>query len=782
MKTILSTLAILLSLNLTFGQKSDEQVIEFTKTANELELVTESSRLIDEGYLYQAEIVVNALINLKPDNANYNYRKGFLVLESRKDSKTALPFLLKAVSNNKKKYDAYSTKEISAPFDAFFHLGHCYHLSGDIENAEINYKLFLEKSIAKSTLVPQAKLNLKQCENAKTLIKSPVNVSLKNIGSAVNNEYPDYSPVISLDGSALYYTSRRPWEDKKSENFKDVSTNFYTEDVYVSYMDFDSTWTSAVKLDFCRPDRNEATIAVSSDERKIYLYEDTTGNGDVYYSDFYSQKFNEIKKLDNKEINTDAWETHCYLSLDKSKMYFVSDRPGGFGGRDIYVTKKNEDNTWGKAENLGANINSAADEDSPFLSVDGKQLFYSSNGDKSMGGFDVMVCEIESDGNWGVAKNVGYPFNSTNDDIFYTTTIDGLRGYMTSFRADGFGEKDIYEIKNDYLGVRTLNILKGNVVMSDGSPLPENFPISIALKCNSCDTKNTRQIFPRLRDGFFMSELQAGKEYEISYTNPEENKKLYSETFIAPSENNSEIYKKVILDVKKKNITPQKVYSIAGLITENGTSTALQNAKIEIINPTTGAIISKGVTDKNGKFNVKNIENVTSKNKTNFSVKVMKENYITQTYEIAQDESVDENINKSFDLKRSDIGSDLSKLFNLNPIYFNFNKSSIRKDAKIELNKIIKIMNDNPTLEIELGSHTDCRGTLEFNNELSKERAESSAEFIKKRITNPTRITSFGYGETKLVNDCGCEGDVESTCTEEQHQANRRTEFKIIKK
>jgi outer membrane protein OmpA-like peptidoglycan-associated protein len=279
-----------------------------------------------------------------------------------------------------------------------------------------------------------------------------------------------------------------------------------------------------------------------------------------------------------------------------------------------------------------------------------------------------------------------------------------------------------------------------------------------------------------------MSELQAGKEYEISYTNPEENKKLYSETFIAPSENNSEIYKKVILDVKKKNITPQKVYSIAGFISENGTSTALQNAKIEIINPTTGAIISKGVTDKNGKFNVKNIENVTSKNKTNFSVKVMKENYITQTYEIAQDESVDENINKSFDLKRSDIGSDLSKLFNLNPIYFNFNKSSIRKDAKIELNKIIKIMNDNPTLEIELGSHTDCRGTLEFNNELSKERAESSAEFIKKRITNPTRITSFGYGETKLVNDCGCEGDVESTCTEEQHQANRRTEFKIIKK
>ena len=782
MKTILSTLAILLSFNLTFSQKTDEQVIEFTKTANELELVTESSRLIDEGYLYQAEIVVNALINLKPDNANYNYRKGYLVLETRKDSKTALPFLIKAVSNNKKKYDAYSSKEISAPFDAFFHLGHCYHLAGDIENAVINYNLFLEKSITKSSLVPQAKINLKQCENAKNLMKNPVNVNLKNIGSAVNNEYPDYSPVISLDGSALYYTSRRPWEDKKSDNFKDVSTNFYTEDVYVSYMDFDSTWTSAVKLDFCRPDRNEATIAVSSDERKIYLYEDTTGNGDVYYSDFYSQKFNEIKKLEISEINTDAWETHCYLSLDKSKMYFVSDRPGGFGGRDIYVTKKNEDNTWSKAENLGANINSAADEDSPFLSVDGKQLFYSSNGEKSMGGFDVMVCEIESDGNWGVSKNVGYPFNSTNDDIFYTTTIDGLRGYMTSFRGDGFGEKDIYEIKNDYLGVRSLNVLKGNVVMSDGSQLPENFPISIALKCLTCDSKNTRQLFPRLRDGFFMSDLQAGKEYEISYTNPEENKKLYSETFTTPSENNSETYKKVVLDAKKKNITPQKIYALAGTVTENGNATPIQTAKVEIIHPTSGKIIATGVTDKNGKFNIKNIENVTSKNTTNFSVKVMKENYITQSYEITQDATVDENINKLFDLKRSDIGSDLSKLFNLKPIYFNFNKSSIRKDAKIELNKIVKIMNDNPSMEIELGSHTDCRGTIEFNNELSNNRAESSADYIKKRISKPSRITSFGYGETKLVNDCGCEGEVESSCTEDQHQANRRTEFKIIKK
>ena len=117
----------------------------------------------------------------------------------------------------------------------------------------------------------------------------------------------------------------------------------------------------------------------------------------------------------------------------------------------------------------------------------------------------------------------------------------------------------------------------------------------------------------------------------------------------------------------------------------------------------------------------------------------------------------------------------------MNPIYFDLDKSNIRPDAAIELDKIVVIMNENPGIKIELGSHTDCRASYSYNMKLSDRRAKSSAKYIRERITNPERIYGKGYGESKLVNDCGCEGDVVSDCSEEEHQLNRRTEFVIVK-
>ena len=127
------------------------------------------------------------------------------------------------------------------------------------------------------------------------------------------------------------------------------------------------------------------------------------------------------------------------------------------------------------------------------------------------------------------------------------------------------------------------------------------------------------------------------------------------------------------------------------------------------------------------------------------------------------------------------VGGDLAKTLGIKPIYFDLGKFNIRKDAAIELDKIVKVMNENPTMVIELGSHTDCRSSVQFNQTLSANRAKASAEYIQKRISNPSRIYGKGYGESKLLNDCGCEGTVKSNCSEEQHQLNRRTEFIIIK-
>ena len=133
-------------------------------------------------------------------------------------------------------------------------------------------------------------------------------------------------------------------------------------------------------------------------------------------------------------------------------------------------------------------------------------------------------------------------------------------------------------------------------------------------------------------------------------------------------------------------------------------------------------------------------------------------------------------------MNKAEIGTDLASLYGIKNIYFDFDKANIRKDAKRDLDKIVKVMNNNPTMEIELGSHTDCRGSAIYNEDLSSRRAKASAEYIKARITNPSRIYGKGYGESKLVNKCECEGDTESTCSAEEHQLNRRTEFRIVKK
>jgi len=124
---------------------------------------------------------------------------------------------------------------------------------------------------------------------------------------------------------------------------------------------------------------------------------------------------------------------------------------------------------------------------------------------------------------------------------------------------------------------------------------------------------------------------------------------------------------------------------------------------------------------------------------------------------------------------------DLTKYLNIKPIYFDYDKFNIRPDAALELDIIVKVMNENPTMVIELGSHTDCRGTKDYNEKLSARRAESSAEYIKKRIKNPERIYGKGYGESKIINGCECEGSKVSKCSDVEHQMNRRTEFVIVK-
>ncbi len=762
---------VAMTVNMTsaVAQITEQEVRVLSEKANEFQLVVESSRMLQEDYYYFSEIMVDKLLTLKPESSNYNYRKGFIVLGSRQDYITALPYLEKAAKSVNKNYDMYSAKENSAPTDVYYHLARCYHLNENIDKAEEYYTKFITESRKKSELLDKSELGLKQCKIARAAIANPRSATVKNVGATINTINPEYAPVVSLDGKSLYFTTRRQWAEGESDDYKDPKLNNYPEDIFMSIHDGSGGWLAPTKLEFCKPEVNEATIAVSADERRIYAYQDITGMGDLYFSDFNSNTFKTLEQLDYDGVNTQYWETHCTVTPDGTNMYFTSDRPGGFGGRDIYRVVKLPNGTWSEPINLGPRVNTKFDEESPFISVDNKTMYFASNGPQSMGGFDIFVSVRDEDNSWSNPINLGYPINRTGDDLFYTTTVDGLRGYLSSFRPEGYGEKDIYEIKNDYLGVENAAVLKGAIRKINGTPTsPESY---VLINCTSCkDTTQNQKVFTRVRDGAFITSLQLCREYEVIFMENDATE-IKREKLITECLGYQEFYLEALIGE----------YLLTGTVTDKATGIAVPNAKVELINPKTKAVLETLTTDSEGKYNSSLLEGKEFGDTIKLTLRINAASYLAKSMIFETTIGEQSVIEIATLIDKVDIGTDIGKVLSLEPIYFDLNKSIIRADAKIELNKIVDLLNENPGLEIELGSHTDCRSSKAYNLKLSDARAKSSAKYIKDKISNPSRITGKGFGESILVNDCACEGTVVSDCSEEEHAKNRRTEFKVVK-
>lgn len=767
MRFILFTISLFPWIGLS--QYTLEEVTEMTKNASENQLVVEASTMLQEDYYYFSEIAVDKLLTFKPESSNYNYRKGFIMLNSRNDFEGALKYLeigARKISNN---FDMYSSKETGAPTDVYYHLGRCYHLDNQIEKAEEYYNLFIQNSRKKSELIDKAQLGIRQCEIARQLLNTPKSAKVRNLGAPVNTSFPEYSPVVSLDGKSLYFSSRRPWEDNATEIYRDPKLYQYPEDIYVSIIGSGNQWSEPKRMEFCVENVNEATIAVSVDERRIYTYQDVSGGGDIFYSDFVSNKFQILEQLDVKGVNTEYWETHCTVTPDGKNIYFVSERPGGYGGRDIYRVVKMADGRWSEPQNLGPTINTPYDEDSPFIAIDNKTMYFASNGPNSMGGFDIFVAVRDDNNEWSTPINLGYPINSTGDDLFYTTTVNGMKGYLSSFRKEGKGEKDIYEIETDFLGVSNAVVLTGNIHTLGNSVLPEE--AHVVLKCLNCEEKETK-LSLRQRDGAFLHSLEKCRDYEIIFMK-NNTEALASEKFnTACNKEYQEIHKEAYI----------AEYDLSGLVSDKESNAPLKDVKVEIRDKNSNTIVEVLTTNEDGMFISSLLNDKKYGDSLDYSILFSAPGYISISREISKLLEKDVHISEKLTLTKMDIGTDLGKVVEINPIYFDLNKSDIRPDAQIELEKIVKIMNENPSIRIELGSHTDCRATKAYNLSLSDRRAKASAAYIKERISNPDRIYGKGYGESKLVNDCQCEGPVKSDCSEEEHQENRRTEFRIVKK
>jgi outer membrane protein OmpA-like peptidoglycan-associated protein len=318
-----------------------------------------------------------------------------------------------------------------------------------------------------------------------------------------------------------------------------------------------------------------------------------------------------------------------------------------------------------------------------------------------------------------------------------------------------------------------LAFLNGKIINTNGNLIPEGSYIS--LKCIDCDDNNDEVIMPRVRDGAFVSLLEKCKEYEITYYYEEGSKDPYTESFNTNCDIAfEEVNKTVLLVEEDKIIIPIFTYDLAGIVSDRTSNETITGATVEIFNKA-GDTVELWNTDENGGFKSNLADGLVLNNKLDYNVKVKSIGYITQEFELNNVLGKDSIITVSYLIEKDTIETDLAKVLNLKAIYFDFDKSNIRDDARVELNKVIAALNNNPKIKVECGAHTDCRGPKGYNKGLSQRRAKSTAKYIKKKISNPERVTFKGYGESQPASDCSCK-----KCSTEQHQLNRRTEF-IIK-
>ncbi len=598
MKKTFSLLCLSFLLSSTFAQKSYRDKFQ------------EANYLMEENNYVVALPIWLELLKEDSENANINYQIGYCMINSASNQQKAasLPFFEKATLNTNSNYDPYSFNEKGAPVLAYHYQGIAKHLNYKFDEAINSFETFNSKVNEKNFLFEANQRRIKQAKYAKNAIANPVNIEITNLGDQLNSEYPDYSPVVRIDESAIYYTSRRLLPDSTNVNFKEYEDGLYFEDIYVSYKDNDQ-WTSPKRLNI-NTSGHEATINLSIDGRTLYIYKDDNGDGNLYYSNLESDSAGyEIWSNPTKfgpNINSKAYETHVAVSPDGKRLYYVSDRQGGFGGKDIYFCNLLPNGKWAAPQNAGPTINTSGDEDGVFMHPDGITMYFSSNGHSSIGGYDIFKSVYEEDSlKWSQPTNLGYPINSVDDDIFFVTTPDGKRGYFSSFKEKGLGDKDIYVIELIDAKESGLTLYTGEFTFQDKMVPPSGAQVIIL----DNTTGELIGIYtPRQRDGKFNAILKPGRSYHLVYE-ADDYQPYEEDIFVSETNIYQEIYKAIGLKPVRVGIggkiTVGEKQNITGLLSVNGK--AKEGVSIDLLNLNKN-ILTGSKSDKEGVFNFQGLD------------------------------------------------------------------------------------------------------------------------------------------------------------------------------
>jgi Tol biopolymer transport system component len=462
-------------------------------------------RIFDKGEFYFNELNYNlALQEYKklevrfPDEPVLLFRIGVCYINSNGDKSKSLAYLNRLDKNKFKKTDL------------IYYLGRASHLNYKFDEAIAYYTEFMNSKRGLEKQKQVAHL-IENCQFGKELYAHPGNAKIVNLGPPVNTENSEYAPSVSSDESTLIFTYTGPLcqGGLQSEPGVPNDTGQYFEDIFESHRDSSGHWSAPQPVEGINTNGPDAVISLSNDGQKLFVFKNSPGDvGDIYMSRLEGAHWTEPERL-RGDVNSPAWEGSASLSSDEHTLYFSSERPGGFGGRDIYSAILQADGSWGQVKNLGPKINTEYNDDSPIIHPDGVSLYFNSEGHNSMGGNDIFISVLVDDSVWLDPVNLGYPINTPDDDDYFYPATDGNHGYYSSGKEGGLGQQDIYIVEG--LGRKTRLVMVKGLVLVDDKPVDGTITVMN-------ERKGTEQIFhSNSATGKYLMNLKPGNDFKIKF-------------------------------------------------------------------------------------------------------------------------------------------------------------------------------------------------------------------------------------------------------------------------
>lgn len=740
-------------------------------------LFQEGNKLFKQEHYRKALPYLEKVLEAEPNNAEAMFEAGVCYLH-RYSKEKALQFILKAYA-----LDPKVSKYIH------FWLGRAYHQNYQYDKAIEHYNIYKGSLGKADQRRKEADKHIAQTNTARQFTANPEDYRVRNLGPVVNSIYSEHSPVSSSNDSLLLFTSRR---HDVTGGKEDLDGEFF-EDVFQTYKQADGSWSAPVKFPL-NTSGHDASIQLFDKDTKMLLYREAKG-GDIYYSekDQATQTWREPQKFAN--INTPDFEADAFIAPDGKSAYFATNHYKKVGDLDIYYITKKEDGTWGRPQELPGRINTSEDEDAPFISPDGKTLYFSSRGHKNMGGFDIFKSTLDNSGNWSQPVNLGYPINTPDDDAYYYMLSSGKKAYVSSYREGGYGEKDLYEISPipKVLFVSKFNFCQGK---SEGY----NISIKSLLK-----TTRPVSVGGKIQDNQYTSTLTSFNTYRIAVFNARDT--IYAENFEIPfmEEDNKKItkvinigcpegYKDTVIVKDTVLVAPLTLadsallnslkYVFRDIYFNKGTLDLTEEGKRELAiaseilkkNPTAEVTV-KGYTSREEKRTLAGrrahviMEELKRSGVVNINIDPQSEtNGVGSTSRAASlDVKLRDDFKTGFDpalIPPSSVGPS----FVLRTLFFESASSELREVAQMELNLLVDVMNEFKDIHIEIAGHTDSRGPDSLNLILSEKRASTAAEYVKSKGISAERVKAKGYGETQPVSDNN---------TDKGRELNRRTELRV---